>query len=66
LVNGLLCPGDDDEEEDEELVGLEGASLPPDCATFLPLPLATKVAQVIPPYRSHSTQQLFVILSLTK
>jgi hypothetical protein len=31
---------------------LEGASLPPDRTTFLPLPLATKVAQVIPPYRS--------------
>jgi hypothetical protein len=37
-----------------DMIGLEGASLPPDRATFLPLPLATKVAQVIPPYRSVS------------
>jgi hypothetical protein len=45
---------DEDEEDDlvPDMIGLEGASLPPDRTTFLPLPLATKVAQVIPPYRS--------------
>jgi hypothetical protein len=47
---------DEDEEDDlvPDMIGLEGASLPPDRTTFLPLPLATKVAQVIPPYRSVS------------
>ncbi len=49
-------PVDEDEEDDlvPDMIGLEGASLPPDRTTFLPLPLATKVAQVIPPYRSVS------------
>jgi len=39
------------------MIKLEGTYLPPDRTTFLPLPLATKVAQVIPPYRSVAKGQ---------
>ena len=53
----VISIDEEDEEDDDEavlvpdLVGLEGSSLPPDRTSFQPLPLATKVAQVIPPYR---------------
>jgi hypothetical protein len=57
---------DEDEEDDlvPDMIGLEGASLPPDRTTFLPLPLATKVAQVIPPYRSVSHFIFFSVLRI--